>query len=236
MKDRNTLKDYFKSGNAPTEEQFAELIDSIPNIREDGVVRTVRDGIVFYPQEGHDIWAAFYENAPAGEDGVEGAGSGCAQPCWTLATGHDKEFILKDEAGKPVLVIAQGSTISPAVEPDAGDACRMMPADGYWHDLPVEAKVGRESRGCRVYRILAVYQRGKTCCRMAEVEASHCGGGQLRLSSPQKRWGIWRGPICLRWKRKNGGLFLQMRGRRVYEGTIRYRMTEVWKSKVPGLD
>lgn len=236
MKDRNTLKEYFKSGNAPTEEQFAELIDSMPNIREDGVVRTARDGIAFYSREGHDTWASFYGNAPEGADAFGGEGSGGALPCWTLAAGQNKELILKDETGKSVLVIAQGRTISPAVEPDAGDACRMMPADGYWHDLPIEAKAGRESYGCRVYRILAVYHRGKTCCRMAEAEASHCGGGQLRLSSPQKRWGIWRGPICLRWKRKNGGLFLQMRGRRMYEGTIRYRMTEVWKNKAPGLN
>ena len=40
-KDRNTLKEYFRKGAVPTEEQFAGLIDSVPNLIEDGqVVRT----------------------------------------------------------------------------------------------------------------------------------------------------------------------------------------------------
>ena len=36
LKDRKTLKGYFKKGSIPTEEQFAALIDSVPNIAEDG--------------------------------------------------------------------------------------------------------------------------------------------------------------------------------------------------------
>ena len=31
-KNRETLKGYFKKGGVPTEEQFAGLIDSVPNI------------------------------------------------------------------------------------------------------------------------------------------------------------------------------------------------------------
>ena len=34
-KDRQTLKSYFKKGTVPTEDHFASLIDSVPNIVDD---------------------------------------------------------------------------------------------------------------------------------------------------------------------------------------------------------
>lgn len=34
QKDRKTLKSYFEKGDVPTEEQFADLIDSVPNFAE----------------------------------------------------------------------------------------------------------------------------------------------------------------------------------------------------------
>lgn len=35
-RDRKTLKSYFQRGDSPTEDQFAELIDSVTNIHETG--------------------------------------------------------------------------------------------------------------------------------------------------------------------------------------------------------
>ena len=40
-RNRSVLKSYFQKGDVPTEQQFAELIDSVSNIVEDGqVMRT----------------------------------------------------------------------------------------------------------------------------------------------------------------------------------------------------
>ena len=50
LKDRKTLKGYFKKGSIPTEEQFAALIDSVPNIAEDGQAVRTADGWSFYPR------------------------------------------------------------------------------------------------------------------------------------------------------------------------------------------
>lgn len=33
--DRNTLKNYFNSGDTPTEKEFGNIIDSVVNIQED---------------------------------------------------------------------------------------------------------------------------------------------------------------------------------------------------------
>ena len=38
-KQRRTLKDYFKSNDIPTQAQFGELIDSLLNQRDDGLVK-----------------------------------------------------------------------------------------------------------------------------------------------------------------------------------------------------
>ena len=49
-RDRKTLKSYFQRGDSPTEDQFAELIDSVTNIHEDGkVTATASDGVRLFP-------------------------------------------------------------------------------------------------------------------------------------------------------------------------------------------
>lgn len=54
-KDRKTLKGYFKKGSIPTEEQFATLIDSVPNIAEDGQAIRTTDGWSFFPEAGKPL-------------------------------------------------------------------------------------------------------------------------------------------------------------------------------------
>ncbi len=44
MSNRETLKTYFRKGAVPTEEQFADLIDSTPNIEDDGFVKVQNEG------------------------------------------------------------------------------------------------------------------------------------------------------------------------------------------------
>lgn len=51
QKNRKTLKSYFEKGDVPTEEQFAELIDSVPNIVDDGQVIRTKNGWAFYPSQ-----------------------------------------------------------------------------------------------------------------------------------------------------------------------------------------
>ena len=60
-KDRKTLKGYFKKGSIPTEEQFASLIDSVPNIAEDGQAVRTSDGWSFYPEAGKPLQICLHE-------------------------------------------------------------------------------------------------------------------------------------------------------------------------------
>lgn len=41
---REELKAYFQKGDVPTEEQFAELIDSVPNFMDDEWIKTLEEG------------------------------------------------------------------------------------------------------------------------------------------------------------------------------------------------
>jgi len=41
LQNRSTLKEYFNTGDIPTESQFADLIDSVKNLAEDDVKQTI---------------------------------------------------------------------------------------------------------------------------------------------------------------------------------------------------
>ena len=91
LKDRKTLKGYFKKGSIPTEEQFAALIDSVPNIAEDGQAVRTADGWSFYPETGKPLQIRLHdaENAPA---------------AWTLCLTPEKGLAVRN---------AQGETVAP---------------------------------------------------------------------------------------------------------------------------
>ncbi len=45
MSDRATLKDFFETGDFPTEVEFADFIDSVPNFDDDGIEVGAQDGL-----------------------------------------------------------------------------------------------------------------------------------------------------------------------------------------------
>ena len=83
QKNRKTLKSYFEKGDVPTEEQFAELIDSVPNIVDDGQVIRTGNGWAFYPpQDGKldiDLHTAIGEPA-----------------AWELSVTPEKDLLFKN--------------------------------------------------------------------------------------------------------------------------------------------
>ena len=157
--DRQTLKSYFKKGRIPTEEQFAALIDSLHNIREDGCLKvTGSDGLILLPFQGGKTVATVYTEKPESPD---------AAPLWRIATGEGGTLEILNGKGDAVLVLGQEGIVTVPGEMKAGrylsdkeeetspedDGVFRINADGHWHDLPVEyADNGRGSDGCRVYR------------------------------------------------------------------------------------
>ncbi len=200
-KDRETLKSYFRRGAVPTEEQFAELIDSVPNIHDDGLVLLDgRDaGRMPEDERGDHLGTDEGTSSETNEEAVSGASG--------LIPGTS------EEEETPVTNILK-------VKPN-----------GHWYSLPVEAKAGQNEEGCRVYRISACYLNDRYWQYSAcEAIASHSEGQGRRVISRCRHWWGWSGHIKIRWKRVNGRLCLQMRSKRTYgdSGAIYCRIETLW--------
>lgn len=231
---REILKSYFRLGSSPTESHFADLIDSVPNLVEEGQIRTQRDGLLLYPRAEDGRMASAYRDSDELQDPRR-------VPCWSLMLGNEKEFLLMNEKGETVLSLSQDKKVCvydareeerPAKRQDEG--YHEMPADGHWHDLPIELESAASASGCRMYHIIASYKTSRNKYRMADATAGYCKGGKLKISSPQKRWGCWRGPIRFRWDKREEGVFLQMRGKKKKKGESRvyYRIMDLYTHRL----
>lgn len=240
-RNRDILKSYFRLGNTPTESQFADLIDSVPNFAEDGQVRTEKDGLLLYSgTEGGRVASAYkYPEELQEERRI---------PCWSFVIGDKKEFILMNGQGEAVLSLSQDKKMyvysdlevekQVAAESYSGDRKTMVdsesyleiPADGYWHDLPIEFATAKDTSKCRLFHILVSYKVDRNKYRMADVTAGYCKGGPLKISSPQKRWGCWMSPIRFRWNKREDGVFLQIKGKEKKHGAkkVHYQIRELW--------
>ncbi len=238
-KSRAQLKAYFKTGEVPTEEQFAQLIDSMHNLADDGqATATSAAGLRLFPTDASGTLATVFAQAPE-TDG--------AAPLWRLALGAEGSLNVCGGDGKPVMTIDRNRNITLSGTLKAarylsgsehtgglpGTIELELQADGMWHDLPVESAAGASPIGCRIYRLSACYNnlrnRSYSVC---EVLASHSDGRKCQIrSSCRHAWG-WSGHIKVRWQHPDRGrLYLQMRSKRTSSGSkcIRCRLETVWE-------
>lgn len=160
-KNRETLKSYFQKGRVPTEEQFAALIDSLHNINDDGcLTATEDDGLILYPAGNGRVLASLFSRQPVLPD---------AKPLWRISLADDGSLVISNGQGVKFLVIGKDGSVAMPERKDNGsgedreepkeesvpdsDGIVKVKADGYWHDLPVEAAVkGRVTdAGCTAF-------------------------------------------------------------------------------------
>lgn len=220
---RSTLRGFFKKGCIPREEDFAALIDSVPNIVEDGQVIRTKEGWAFYSQNGEELQVTLHE--------AEG------QPAvWTLAVTSDKGLAMKNRNGDVLLEMTQDKTIvlhaavqkgGEAPEPAMPDYSEIK-ADKQWADL-AEVTDGKE--GSRVYSVIALYRDANLgVCKLTRATAICLNSLEQRVESPRKHWWGWSGHIRLRWLSEGGKVRLQIRStRNSYSGKIYCRVTETFK-------
>ena len=237
-KDRETLKSYFQRGDVPTEEQFAELIDSVPNIYEDGQAKvSPTEAIRLFPSDKDGVVATVFSSDP------EKPG---ASPLWRIAITGDNGLEIRDGKDEPVMTVDREKNVSVAgtvkaagflsdggdEENTPGTDILKIKANGYWQNLPVEAEAGQETKGCRVYRISACYVNSLTRKYSAcEAVASHSDGHGRKVRSQRRHWWGWSGHVKIRWKKTDGKLCLQIRSKGVQSGaeTIYCRIETIWK-------
>ena len=94
------MKSYFQRGDSPTEDQFAELIDSVTNIHEDGkVTATASDGVRLFPAGKSGVAATVFTDDPD---------QGGSEPLWRIALDGENGLRIQDDKGKTVLTIPLG--------------------------------------------------------------------------------------------------------------------------------
>ena len=208
-KDRHTLKSYFQKGDVPTEEQFAELIDSVPNIVDDGEAVRTEDGWALYPRKGGKL---------------------------TLTS--DKGLAIKNEAGEALLELKQDKNIvlhasvqqeggGEEPEPDPQDYL-VIEADKKWATLKEITDIKESSR---VYTVMALYRdREFGICKLTRAIAICLNNVEQWVESPRKHWWGWSGYIRLRWQADRDKTYLQIRSTsNSYSGKIYCRVTENFK-------
>lgn len=238
-KNRDTLKDYFKKGKTPTEDQFAELIDSTLNLVEDEPVMRTDTGWTFYPKQNGSLDIGLY---------TEKSVTGTEPPVWSLSVTPEKKLVIKNGQEVVVMEVSQDKsfllhgnlTVEDTVTASAyktkggggvtpGEDYLTVPADKKWHDLPLD--VSREGFGCRVYRIYASFrEQGTGLCRLTRVTAIWLNFIEQRIESPEKHWWGWSGNIRFRWLDHSGKPCLQMRSKkRLPSGEVHCRIVEMYK-------
>lgn len=224
-KDRHTLKSYFQKGDVPTEEQFAELIDSVPNIVDDGEAVRTEDGWALYPRKGGKMGVSLHE--AAGEPAA-----------WKLTLTSDKGLAIKNEAGEALLELKQDKNIvlhasvqqeggGDEPEPDPQDYL-VIEADKKWATLKEITDIKESSR---VYTVMALYRdREFGICKLTRAIAICLNNVEQWVESPRKHWWGWSGYIRLRWQADRYKTYLQIRSTsNSYSGKIYCRVTENFK-------
>lgn len=238
-KDRNTLKEYFRKGKTPTEGQFAELIDSVPNLVEDGQVVRTTTGWAFCPRQGGRLDIGLC---------TEEATDEAVKPVWSVSVTPEKKLVISNENGEAVVEVAQDKSLllhgNLTVEDDVtarayhtkdgggeeipGEAV-ILPADKQWHDLPLDTSEG--GKGCRVYSVYAsFYERDMGFRRLTRLTAIRLDSMEQDIESPQKHWWGWSGGLRFRWQTCDGKQCLQMRTkRRMPSGKVHCLVVEMYK-------
>ena len=224
-KDRHTLKSYFQKGDVPTEEQFAELIDSVPNIVDDGEAVRTEDGWALYPRKGGKMGVSLHE--AAGEPAA-----------WKLTLTSDKGLAIKNEAGEALLELKQDKNIvlHASVQQEGGgdepepapQAYLVREADKKWATLKEITDIKESSR---VYTVMALYRdREFGICKLTRAIAICLNNVEQWVESPRKHWWGWSGYIRLRWQADRDKTYLQIRSTsNSYSGKIYCRVTENFK-------
>jgi hypothetical protein len=252
-RNRESLRKRFGDGEMPSSVAFADLIESVLNIQDDGILYNERDGLRL-TQIGHNrvlsLYGAIEEKSPVWAFGLD-----THRSCLTLDVGQrrgrreDNAGGDEDGGGYAVLTML-------APEDDAGDARiginkvdprhaldvdgvvassgrigaagAAVDADAEWH------RIGGPYKGCTALEIMAGVGRpteGKYALMHAYALRTFDAKGEITYH--QAHYGSRRHRMHLRWvddASGNGSYYLELRVNCHYgEGTaIRYYLTNLW--------
>lgn len=236
---RSTLKNYFKKGRMPSEQQFAELIDSMLNMMDEGFDKSAEEGLKVSQLGESTALISFYHHTDLN------------RPTWSLTCDKTKgELIIRDGAGDAVLVLAADGRVGigkhmpgdaldvagvVAAEGRTGGIRGQVPADGQWHPI-VDNLIG-----CQALEVMAGVGKPKTgryaLMRATAMNAFHPEGFLINLFNRKRRirchHAYYRSRcdrIVLRWQRSEDTYALALKTKCAYpdDTLVQYNVTRLW--------
>lgn len=246
IQNRSTLRGYFSEGALPTEDHFADLIDSALNMFDEGFDKTAEDGFKISLIGDHDRLISFFRNYSD------------AQAVWSISYDKDNDRLLfvkptaKGEATAVVAFDPRGrlgiNTREPQYELDVAGVVaaqgriganpnkrKTVPADGEWHNIT------QPLSGCQAFEVMAgVGNKGTGKYALMQATALNTFNPKGPLFNFFRRknrirynqaFYLSRGQkIKLRWFGSNDEYYLQLRTNCNYGEAIRvrYYLTQLW--------
>src|SRR5215204_5404119 len=100
LQNRNSLKTFFKKGQLPSEGNFFDLIDSMINKVDDGMSKTLDDGLKLSPIGGSDKLISFYKSIEE------------KSPAWSLNINQgDQNLNFNNHVGDSILTLSNAGKV-----------------------------------------------------------------------------------------------------------------------------
>ena len=233
-RNRQTLKESFRQGKKPSEQDFENLIDSTMNILDDGFSKSPETGMGLAPLLDKGIVMSVFKE------------SSDPKPQWEIAITQERNLEIRrcdDDTTVPVLTLNIDGSVNLAESGQKsilGGAIQMpvregslykgfVPADGHWHDITDDLD------GCQALEIVATAgkrQTGKHAVLVAT--ATTCFGKHSKIRKTRSYFGLYGYKICLRWKKGENKARLQIKTIFKYgeDIQIRYHVTGLLNEEI----
>lgn len=231
LQNRNSLKTFFKKGQLPSEGNFFDLIDSMINKVDDGMSKTMEDGLMLSPIGGSQKLVSFYKSIEE------------KSPAWSIEINQsDGNLNFNNHVGDSIMTLTNEGKVginnnNPSFELDINGSVAMsgrignaykgkVLADGNWHPILTDLN------GCHAFEIVAGIGKKKTG-RYALIHAfalSAYGKSKNKIDLRQAYYGVRSNRIELRWTGTTYSYNLEIRTRNTYDGEfyIQYFISKLW--------
>jgi len=256
-KNRETLKNYFKNGSLPSQDEFGDLIDSNLNVIDEGFDKSIDEGLKISSLNTSGKLISFFKSIPLKNAlwfiGIDSktdnlvVGNNKNQQALSLSqeTMDAGPETAKDDCVQEKTKI--GINIkAPAWELDVGGVIRSegrigvgqkaIPADGLWHDITEALS------GCHAFEVMAGVGGPKKSGKYALLHAfalnTYNPKGwffnffnlKKRIRSDQSYYRSISDKLALRWEGESRKYTLQLRTNSNYgeDIWIQYSLTKLW--------
>ncbi len=239
LKDRDTLKNLFKKGTLPSENSFADIIDSTINKIDDGFSKSMKDGLMLSPvgksKKVLSIFNKVTDKEPQWSVETEdGRGEKKDETQLHFRTNDDESLLalsdkqrigIKNDAPEHDLDI--NGTIAMSARVGNRAESTLAPADGKWHTV-----IG-DLNYCTMFEVVArtgIVKSGKHAMVHALAMSSY-GNSNAKVKHTYVRFSWWRPlRIKLRWTGDTYNYQLQIRTTKDLgkNAMIKYHVTELW--------